>query len=523
MATTPWMSRSGPPQDAALREDVVAALLRLAEATAGSSDYRRRFCELIALHVLVRASRRDPRLRSAPALFSERAFSVSFAAIDRGDDDWMLATADHRLIESSTPEARAEALREFPRLYAQFSACVGELAAVEETPAPRIEGPLRLGYVEGATFPAGDLLSGDEAPQIRVAWPAQTHDAGAAFDADRSVGAPIPAFARLAQSRQWASPAVTYAEFADAWLHAPSGLLFTQQHLWCDASFATVLNPGGRSRAIEFVALDGHFFRLEEEEPLRLDRPAMVLSSWASRANYGHWLANTLLAVYLALDRLRAGELALISPPLSPRQREELLTLGAPESALIETSRSFVRGPLAYPCALSTATNMSPGGWVAEFFPFLRERLGAAPDAAGPRFVYLSRRRLAGSSRVMTNEGALIRRLAELGFACVDPQELDLAAQARLMARAEIVVGQFGAALWNLGFAPPGGVAIEIAVDAYASNEYLYLSQLVGLRFIRVMATADVAAAAAARGSSFSFEAPVEEIVAIARGLMAGR
>ena len=123
----------------------------------------------------------------------------------------------------------------------------------------------------------------------------------------------------------------------------------------------------------------------------------------------------------------------------------------------------------------------------------------------------------------MTNEDALIRRLVDLGFVCADPQELNLAAQARLMSRAEIVVGQFGAALWNLAFAPPGGVAIEIAVDAYASNEYLFLSSLVGLRFIRVMAAVDVAAVEAARGRAFSFEAPIQDILAIVRSLRAGR
>ncbi len=502
-----------PPRDAALCDEVIAALQRLAAELSRQPDaqacaeYRRQYCDLIALHVLIRESRRNARLRSAPALFVERAFSASFATVDRSDDDWMLAMADQRLVDSpTTQEARANALREFPCLYAQFRQCVAELVAPDRpaAPAPRIEGPLGLGHVDGAAFPRGERLGGEEAPHMRVAWPAETHDARGAFDADLSIGAGLPAFARLAEGCDWVSPTVTHAEFADARLHAPTGLLFTDRHLWCDASFATVLNPGGRSRALEFAALDGRFFRIaepDEAQPLRLDRPAMVLSSWASRANYGHWLANTLLSVYLELDRIQSGELALISPPLSARQREEALALGVPEGALIETSCDYVRGPLVYPSALSTSTNMTPGSWVAEFFPFLKQRLRVEREGASPRFIYLSRRKLASSSRVMSNERALIRRLVDLGFVCLDPQDLDLAAQAQAMSRAEIVVGQFGAALWNLGFAPPGGVAIEIAVDAYASNEYLYLAKLVGLRFVRVMSAAKVAPEDAARGS----------------------
>jgi len=536
----PWVSRKHASDDAAaLCEEVITALLRLAEKTSNKSvsrdnSYRQRFCALIALHVLVRESRSNARLLAAPALYMERAFAVSFNTLDRADNDLMLTIADQRLMDSyaalaaaepdAAQKARGECLSEFSRLYSRFRRCVVARADVFRflyAPKLRIEGPLRVGYVEGATFPRGELMTAKEAPKIRVVWPAESHDAQTTFDADLSIGADIRASAQLAEHRQWTSPAVTFAEFDDARLHVRTGLVVSARHLWCDASFATVLNPGGRSRAIEFIALDDYFFRIadrKEEEPQRLDRPAMVLSSWASRANYGHWLANSLLSVYLALDRIRSGELALISSPLSSRHRDDLLAIGAPESAIIETSRSFVRGRIVHPSPLNTSTNMSPGNWVSDFFPFLRERLGVR-DAEGPRFVYLSRQKLVGSSRVMMNERALIRRLDHHGFVCVDPQDLDLAAQARLLSRAEIVVGQFGAALWNLAFAPAGGVAIEISVDAYASNEYLFLSKLVGLRFIRVMATANVAAADAARGRAFVFEAPIQEIVAIIRSL----
>ena len=554
-ATTPWMRWSGAQHDAALCEGVVSALLRLAEETSHRPDsrdctaYRRGFCGLIALHVLVRESRGDTRLRPAPALLMEKAFSISFETIDRADDDWMLATADQQLKTSYAAllaagqdlaqQARDECLREFSDLYTRFQECVvafigdpapGRAATLPTrvhsgAPTLSFEGPLRVGYVEGATFPLGELLTAEEVPKIQVVRSPESHDARGTLDLDLSVGAGFQAFAQLREHCQWTSPAVTYAEFDDARAHVPTGLLLSKRHLWCDASFATVLNPGGRSRALEFIALDGDFFRIArqgEEDAERLDRPAMVLCSWASSANYGHWLANSLLSVYLALDKLRSGELALICPPLSERQREQLLAVGAPERAIVETSRSFVRGRIVYPSALSTSTNMCPGSWVSDFFPFLKERLGVAREAAGPRFVYLSRRKLTGSSRVMTNEDALIRRLVNLGFVCADPQELNLAAQARLMSQAEIVVGQFGAALWNLAFVPPGGVAIEIAVDAYASNEYLFLSSLAGLRFIRVMVAVDVAAVEAARGRSFSFEAPIQDILAIMRSLRAG-
>ena len=307
-AAKPLMNWSGAGRDSALCEDVVSALLRLVEQTSHKPDsrsysaYRARLCGLIALHVLVRTSRRDIRLRPAAALLMERAFSVSLETIDRADDDWMLATADqqlkssHAALVAADPDAakgaRDECLREFSSLYARFHDCV--LAWLDSSPptqvdavarhAPatlRIEGPLRLGYVEGATFPSGELLTGEEAPKIRVVLPPEAHDARTSFDADRSVGAGLPAFAQLAERCAWTSPAVTYAEFDDARVHVATGLLLSQRHLWCDASFATVLNPGGRSRAIEFIAVDGDYFRIaqsEEEDAQPLDGPAMVLS-----------------------------------------------------------------------------------------------------------------------------------------------------------------------------------------------------------------------------------------------------
>ena len=384
----------------------------------------------------------------------------------------------------------------------------------------RFEGPLSVGHVEGAASPVGESMPVGEGPRIRAVWPSESHVARTDFESPAPVGTSI-----RRERSEWNSAAVTYAEFGDALVHLPTGVLISGRHLWCDASVATVLNAQGRVRGIDFFVLGETYFRIVghgETEPERLNRPAMVLGFWASYTNYGHWLANSLLSVYFVLDRLQIGELALVCPPLSKRQFEDLFALGVPKSAIVETSAQYVRGEILYPSALSTSTNVYPGSWAASFFSFLKQRLGSDGETGAKR-VYLSRRKFAGSGRVMSNEDVLIARLAHLGFLCADPHELDMAGQMRLMSQAQIVVGQFGAALWNLGFAPRGCAVVEITVDAYAGAEFLFLSSLLGLRFVRVMASAGISAADAGRGRVFSFEAPVDDILAVVRCLLEQR
>jgi capsular polysaccharide biosynthesis protein len=284
-----------------------------------------------------------------------------------------------------------------------------------------------------------------------------------------------------------------------------------------------LLSPGAASRAPEVALVDDRRVFVKgrgEESRIPGDTPLMLCTNWASRANYGHWLMNTLFSIHLAMADLEAGRLRLLCPPLTERQRNEILALGTPRAAIVETGAHYARAArLLYPSPLATYSNMQLQSRGRAFLDALRRRLGSdAPDA--PERVYLSREGFP-SARAMTNEGALQDALSALGFCILRPHDLSLSEQIALLSRAKIVVGQFGAALWNLPFMPAGGTVVEIATENYVSNEYLYVAHHFGLRFHRVMIPAPATGVDAYQGAAFAFEAPVAEIVALAARLTA--
>ena len=52
---------------------------------------------------------------------------------------------------------------------------------------------------------------------------------------------------------------------------------------------------------------------------------------------------------------------------------------------------------------------------------------------------------------------------------------------------ARVIVGQLGASMLNIGFAPPGCRIIEIATDNYVMNDTWFLAKVTGHRYSRLM------------------------------------
>ncbi|MBM3551860.1 MAG: glycosyltransferase family 61 protein [Alphaproteobacteria bacterium] len=395
--------------------------------------------------------------------------------------------------------------------------------------------PLSLARSQDSNFEIGDIVAVDQVSRSQLlktegavatalVAPGEAHDARQTFRLEDSIGAGEPEFDALATQCAWRSAPVYLAAFRDACVELENGiLLFERDKAWGDSFFATVLAPGGLNRAPDIFPLDGRYGRLRraEAETMDVETPVMLACFWASRVNHGHWLMNSLFSVYLALDELRSERLKLLCPPLSARQREEFVRLGAPTTSIIEASSRYVRASkVIYPSPLTSGANMFPGATCPQFLTYVAERFaGDAQDRIAPKYVYISREGFA-SGRLMANERLLADALAGIGFAVIRPHELSFPEQIRAMSNAAIVIGQFGAALWNTGFAPRHAKIIEIATSNYVSNEYLFLSHLCGREFYRVMIAAESPQNRAYEGESFSFDAPVGEIVALARKLM---
>ena len=116
---------------------------------------------------------------------------------------------------------------------------------------------------------------------------------------------------------------------------------------------------------------------------------------------------------------------------------------------------------------------------VGDVFRTIKERVlqGSTPQPA--RKVFVSR----GNStrRRLVNCAAVEERFAELGFEVVDPGTLSYEAQVRLFAEAELVVGEHGGGLGNIGFCQPETLVIELFHPRHNDLCYLGLAETQGL------------------------------------------
>ncbi|MBB4301842.1 hypothetical protein GGD81_000859 [Rhodobium orientis] len=112
--------------------------------------------------------------------------------------------------------------------------------------------------------------------------------------------------------------------------------------------------------------------------------------------------------------------------------------------------------------------------------PFERARAAALKVApgSGPEKLYLSRSRL-DAGRIIGEE-AVEEMFAAEGYDIIHPQELGLAEQVALFARARKVAGFNGSAMHGLVFSPGGVEATHIARDDHVGRSFFLIDQLLG-------------------------------------------
>ncbi len=101
------------------------------------------------------------------------------------------------------------------------------------------------------------------------------------------------------------------------------------------------------------------------------------------------------------------------------------------------------------------------------------QRAGRAPSGA-PAYLYLARS--IHAERRIDNEEAVAAAMAQLGFTVVQSHKLTLTERVRLLSGAQVVAGEYGAALHDAMFAPPG---TRIVAINFANN---YQSRLARVR-----------------------------------------
>jgi hypothetical protein len=200
---------------------------------------------------------------------------------------------------------------------------------------------------------------------------------------------------------------------------------------------------------------------------------------------YAHWMGDVLPALHLV--ELAGIDLASIDRFIFLRKdqgyhRESCKRLGIDPKKILVFSRQLQNisaDELIVPS--QPRTHMCTSPWIADFLrrTFLPSFDAARAPAPGLR-LYLSRAK-AGKRRV-ANEADIAGLLARYGFRTVHLEDISVAAAAKLLSNAEMVVAAHGAGMANLVFCRPGTKIIEL-YSWHISQEYWMLAATLGLDY----------------------------------------
>jgi capsular polysaccharide biosynthesis protein len=183
-------------------------------------------------------------------------------------------------------------------------------------------------------------------------------------------------------------------------------------------------------------------------------------------AMHGHWLIDFLPRLYnLVTLGYDIGALKFLLPHnLSEPHQQWLEMLGVRRDNMVfydvVTDCCRVERVLL-PFGLRGNSRVHP--LMHQALGWMRLRvLGADMPARTDRRLFVSRRAWRNTSRILVNEAALEAIAASRGFEVVSPEMLPLRDQAMLHAEASVLVGDYGSALHNSIFAPPGAFVLAI-------------------------------------------------------------
>lgn len=189
-------------------------------------------------------------------------------------------------------------------------------------------------------------------------------------------------------------------------------------------------------------------------EAKKIRNAAISLPWGAAIGNYGHFLLDGFSGISAILDSGDFRNFAFVTPPLSPRQKEQFDLIGINPRVLAEEIyrvRNLVfSNSMAY--ALHTP-NLN--------FLSLRQRMmheSLSLDSA--KMIYVSRRNI--EKRRLQSEAALELALQKAGYRIVCPETMSAKEQIAVFAAADVIVGPTGAAFANVLYAKPGARIIEI-------------------------------------------------------------
>jgi capsular polysaccharide biosynthesis protein len=225
--------------------------------------------------------------------------------------------------------------------------------------------------------------------------------------------------------------------------------------------------------------IDPTYEQISEREP-QLLAGRYLLPFREADTYYFHFMTETLQSIH---DWLRDDSVQMLLPSCKsffgrmPRDilHQALAALGAEAAPITWLDHGVYR----------VENLIVRGSWFPGRFDYLEKmlrRLRVPAASANEKIIYISRANAA--QRRIANEPALLGAIADVFPSCevVEPERLNLAAQASLFNSARVVIGPSGGAFTNLLFCRPGTIVVAIC-PADAGAIWQQVCHLRGLRY----------------------------------------
>ncbi|MBU8547056.1 MULTISPECIES: glycosyltransferase family 61 protein [Roseomonadaceae] len=208
--------------------------------------------------------------------------------------------------------------------------------------------------------------------------------------------------------------------------------------------------------------------------PLPADTTHVLLKQrWDS--NYGHWLVESLPRLDLVreiadLTRCHYIVRKHISEQMRQVVLDSLAIYGITEAQVIFADDSPLSVPsLIYPAPLTVQPWVKAPRVVRTLERLAAEAIGPVPP--GERRLYVQRS--GPLRRKILNQDEVMAMLTPLGYEVVSPEAMTLREQMALFASASHIVGNLGAALTNIAFAP-AGVRLLALTTEFMMDDFFY-------------------------------------------------
>ena len=256
-----------------------------------------------------------------------------------------------------------------------------------------------------------------------------------------------------------------------------------------DYAATVVPGPGGRLLDYETSGYFGisswreHpiFLRPRLPEPRRFEGTLLSLATRGTATNYYHFLTD--LLPRWGIFREACPELEVDGVYLSTRtgyQRQLLALTGLDELPVVEVEKHACLAPDRLLVPSTPNQDLMAPPWIVDW---LRTHLRPSPDlSAYPRGLYVTRGDVPNTRRHV-EEAELWPRLAERGFARLDPGTVSVQEQIDHFAAADVIVAPHGAALANLVFARPGARLLELFAADYVNPCYWAIADAAGVGY----------------------------------------